>query len=350
MIFLMKRAVLKAPGKFEIEDAPVPTPQAGEALVRITAVGVCGSDLHMFREGSIGGIGIADAGGPFVPGHEGVGVVEEVGAEGNDALAGKRVFIQPAIHCGRCRWCLAGKPNVCPHHTFLGLPPQGGCLAEYLAHPVRLCEELPEAIDDDAGVLLEPLAIAVHSLDRLGVAGGVPVAVLGVGPIGLAHVLLLARSGAAPLIVTDLLDERLGLARELGATHTLHPRRDHVPAAVAELTGGAGADFVFECAGEPETFAQMVEIAAPAGVVGVVGIPAEDRLAFQHSLARRKGLDVRMIRRASRTFARALTRTLAEKLPLARLATHHWPLAEAQRAYETAAEYRDGVVKAIVNP
>jgi len=346
----MKQAVLTAAGKFELGDAPKPSPASGEALVRVRAVGVCGSDLHMFREGSIGGITIQDAGGPFVPGHECVGVVEEAGPGVQPSLAGRRVFVEPTINCGRCRWCLAGVPNVCPHQRFLGLPPQGGCLAEYLVHPARLCTPLPDDIDDDTAALLEPLAIAVPSLDRLGVAGGCPAVVLGAGTMGLTHVLLLARSGVAPLIVTDLLDYRLELARQLGATRTLNPTRDDVVAVCRELTGVHGADFVFECAGVDETFGQMVEVAAPAGAVGVVGIPVEDRLAFKHSAARRKGLDVRMIRRANRTFDRALARTIAEKLPLGRLATHHWPLAQTQQAHETAANYRDGVVKAIINP
>ncbi len=346
----MKQAVLTAPGRFEILEAPRPEPQAGEVLIRVRAVGVCGSDLHMFKEGQIGGIAIADAGGPFVPGHECVGVVEAAGAGAEESLVGRRVFVEPQLNCARCRWCLAGRPNVCPHQRFLGLPPQGGCLAEYIAHPARLCEPLPEAIGDDAAVLLEPLAVAVHSLDRVAPAGGCPAVVLGTGPIGLTHVLLLARSGVAPLIATDLLDDRLAAARRLGATHTLNAGREDVEAAVADLTGGAGAEVVFECAGVPETFLQMAEVAAPGGAVGVVGIPADDRLAVRHSTARRKGLDLRMIRRANRTFARALARALHERLPLAELATHHWPLSGVQAAYETAAAYRDGVVKAIVNP
>jgi len=346
----MTEAVLTAPGRFAIREAPAPRPGRAEALVRVRAVGVCGSDLHMFREGEIGGITIADAGGPFVPGHECMGVVEAVGEAADEALVGRRVFVEPAIPCGRCRWCLDGKPNVCPHHAFLGLPPRAGCLAEYVAHPAHLCEPLPDDVDDDAGVLLEPLAIATHSLDRVAPSPGSAVVVLGAGTIGLTHVMLLARGGVGPVIVTDVLDYRLSLARKLGATHTLNPERDDVVAAVADLTGGFGADFVFECAGQAETFEQMIEVAAPAGRVGVVGIPPEDRLAYRHSTARRKGVDVLMIRRANRTFARALSRLRNEHLPLGLLATHHEPLARTQEAYETASAYADGVVKAIVNP
>ena len=335
---------------FDIVEAPDPRPGAGEALVRVRSLGVCGSDLHMFKEGAIGGITIEDAGGPFVPGHECMGVVEAVGADADDALVGKRVFIEPAINCTRCRWCKSGQPNVCPHHTFLGLPPQAGCMSELMTHPARLCEPLPDEIDDDTAVLLEPLAIATHSLDRVAPQASAPAVVLGAGPVGLTHVLLLARMGARPLIVTDVLDYRLELAAELGATHTFNPDCDDIMAEVQALTGGDGADFVFECAGEPDTFAQMVEIAAPAGRVGVVGIPAEDALAFKHSTARRKGLDVLMIRRACLTFERALAAAMEGDLPLRLLATHHWPLAEAQEAFETAAHYRNGVVKAIINP
>jgi L-iditol 2-dehydrogenase len=119
---------------------------------------------------------------------------------------------------------------------------------------------------------------------------------------------------------------------------------------VRDLTRGAGAEFVFECAGAAATLEQMVELASPGGRIGAVGIPSDDRLAFQHSPARRKGLDVLMIRRANLTLHRALARVVQERLPLGRLATHHWPLDQVDVAFRTAGRYEDGVVKAIVNP
>jgi L-iditol 2-dehydrogenase len=339
--------VLLAARDVRIEETPLPAPAKGEALVRIHSVGLCGSDLHLYKDGVIGGVPI-DAASGAVPGHECVGIVEDVGPGTNRSLIGRRVYIEPAIACGRCRYCLEGKPNVCPASRFLGLPPQSGAMAERLVHPVSLCEPLPDEIDDDAGVLLEPLAIAVHSLERAGATRGASAAVLGAGAIGLTHTLLLARSGTRPLIVTDPLEYRLNVARELGATHVLNPRTDDVVKIARELTGGLGADFVFECAGEPETFEQMVALASPAGRVGVVGIPGKDRLSFRHSTARRKGLDVLMIRRSNNTFHRALQWTLRESLPLSRLVTHRFPLDRAREAFETASEYRDGVVKAVV--
>ncbi|MBN2369515.1 MAG: alcohol dehydrogenase catalytic domain-containing protein [Vicinamibacteria bacterium] len=343
----MKRAVLFAARGIRIEETTIPKPSQGEALVRIQAVGLCGSDLHLYKDGVIGGVPI-DASAGAVPGHECVGIVEDVGPGTDRTLVGQRVSIEPAIACGRCRYCLEGKPNVCPSSHFLGLPPRSGALAERIVHPVSLCEPLPDEIDDDEGVLLEPLAIAVHSLDRVGVTAGASVAVLGAGTIGLTHTLLLARSGVRPLIVTDPLQYRLDFARDLGATHVLNPRSDDVVEITRQLTGGLGADLVFECAGEPETFEQMVDLASPAGRVGVVGIPGEDRLSFRHSTARRKGLDVLMIRRSNRTFHRALEWTLRDALPLSRLATHRFPLEQTVAAFETASAYRDGAVKVVV--
>ncbi|MCY3020461.1 MAG: hypothetical protein NTW87_15685 [Planctomycetota bacterium] len=182
-------------------------------------------------------------------------------------------------------------------------------MAQYIAHPARLCEPMPDQISDDVAVLLEPLAIAIHSLDRVAPPPGTGAVVLGAGPIGLTHTLLLARGGISPLIVTDPLEYRLQVARELGATHTLNPRRDNVTEAVMDLL-----------------------------------------MAFKASAPRRKGLDVLMIRRANRTLGRALARTLHEKLPLSRLATHHWPMEKSAEAFTVAAEYRDGIVKGIINP
>lgn len=347
---MMQRAVLRSAGCFEIQDAPTPSPAPGEALVRVTAVGVCGSDLHMFKEGQIGGIRLEDAPSPLVPGHEVAGVVEQVGAGVAPSLVGRRVAVEPAIHCGACGWCLSGRPNVCPHHVFLGLPPRDGAMQTYLAHPARLCVPVPEPLGDDETVMLEPLAIAVHALERACFQPGQAALVLGAGPIGLSVLMLLADAGAAPILVSDRLDDRLALARELGATHTLNPLRDDVVSAVRGLTDGAGAPTVFEAAGDPQTFEQMVECAAPAACVAVLGIPAEDRLAFQHSVARRKGLDIHMVRRSNRTLPRAIEWTLRRKLPLAKLVRHHFPLGRSQEAYRLAADYADGAVKVIVNP
>jgi L-iditol 2-dehydrogenase len=346
----VQQALLKAAESIVLDDRSIPQPRAGEALVRIRSVGVCGSDMHMYRFGQIGGIRIDDAGGPFVPGHEAAGIVEAVGEGVSADLVGRRVAIEPTINCGQCPWCLAGQANVCPHHTFLGLPGCDGALRQYMTHPARLCVPVGDELTDDELVRLEPLAIAVHALDRAGWAGGQGALVLGAGPIGLSILCLLASAGADPIVVTDKLDYRLNLASELGATCTLNPTRDDVPAAVKKIGGGYGLPFVFEAVGEQQTFEHMVACAAPAGIVAVVGISASDHLGFPHAPARRKGLDLRMVRRSNHTLERALRWAKSRHLPLGRFITHHYPLADVQKAYDQVSRYADGVVKSVIQP
>lgn len=346
----MKRAVLKTIKTFEIQDAPVPEPKPGEVLLRVTGVGVCGSDMHMYKEGNIGGIAITEAPGGLVPGHEVAGRIEAVGEGVDPARVGQRVAVESCINCGHCHWCLTGRPNLCPTHRFLGMPDCNGALRDYMAHPARLCVSVPDELSDDDVVVLEPLAISVHALDRAAIQSFEPALVLGAGPIGLTVTMLLASAGVGPIIVTDKLDYRLDLARRLGATHTFNPLRDDVTAEVLRLTDGHGSPAVFEAAGVPETFTQMVETAQPGGTVAVIGIPEKDEIAFQASLARRKGLDIRLVRRSNLTLDRAIRWAMGHRDKMAALVTHHWRLDELDKAFATVAEYADGVVKGIVAP
>ena len=346
----MRRAVLESAGRFRIEEAPTPAPGPGELLLRIRAVGICGSDLHLFREGVIGGVSIGEAGGPFVPGHECVASVEEAADPADRHLVGRRVAVEPAISCGRCRSCLRGYPNLCPEVRFLGLPPVQGCLQEYRLHRAAAVCPLPDEFDDDAGVIFEPLAVAMHALKLAGARPGRSAAVLGSGPVGLCCLMLLSRMGLSPLVATDVLDHRLRVARDLGATRTLNPERDDVPASIEEDTAGEGLDYVFECAGAAETQEQTVALAGRGGKVLVLGVPAVDELRFRHSLARRKGLTVFMVRRSNGDLPYCIRWALKEKAPLNRLVSHHFPLGRIQEAFETASAYADGVVKAIVDP
>ena len=346
----MLQAVLRRAGEFAVEEVPVPAPGPGEVLLRVRCVGICGSDLHLFREGRIGGLPIGEAG--FVPGHECSAVVEDLGSGVGRDLLGRLVAVEPSMPCGQCRVCRRGWGNLCPRVRFLGCPPVGGVLQEYRAHSAANVLALPEGMDAEAGMMLEPLGVAVHALEIGHVnPGGGPALVLGSGTIGLCCLMLLAEMGVSPLVASDVLDYRLDLARELGATHTLNPERDDVRARVAEITGGEGAGLVLECAGQNSTGRQMVEAAAVGGNVLVLGVPeGEGEVAFSHSSARRKGLSILMIRRCNVPLHRVLERAVRGRLPLGRLVTHRFPLKRVQEALETAANYRDGVVKAAIVP
>jgi L-iditol 2-dehydrogenase len=347
----MRKAVLARAGVFEVRECERPSPAAGEVLLKVLSVGICGSDLHLFREAMIGGLSIEQAGEEFTPGHECSALVEAVGEGTDSSLVGRRVAVEPAVPCGQCRVCDRGWENLCPNVQFFGCPPDQGVFREYCCLPASNVVVLPDEVDDDAGMMLEPLGVAVHAMGVGSVKPGRSALVLGSGCIGLCCTMLLAKMGFSPLIATDVLDYRLEVARELGATHVLNPERDDVAAAAMELTGGEGPEYTFECAGDVQTQHQMVDAAAVGAKVLVLGVPeGKDELAFKHSEARRKGLSILMVRRCNVALPAVLERALRDELPLSRLVTHRFPLEEIQEAFNSVANYRDGVVKAVIRP
>jgi L-iditol 2-dehydrogenase len=348
----MRQAVLEKAGRFRLTEAPRPAPGEGQVLLRVKAVGICGSDLHLFREGKIGDVPIERAEGRFIPGHECMGVVEECGPGVDRKLVGARAAVDPMAPCGRCEICLKGDQNLCPQVIFLGHPPVAGCLQEYVVLRADQVTPLPAELGDDAGVILEPLGVALHTIRVGKIKPGGTAAVLGCGPIGLCCTMLLARMGVSTVLATDLLDERLDLAREFGARETVNAAKADPVAAVRRLTGGRGVDYVLECAGAASALEQTAEVACVGGRVLVLGIPAadEDRVFFKHSSARRKGLSIFMVRRSNQTLRECIRWALADRLPLDRLVTHHWKLDQVQQAFDAVAGHVGGVVKGIVNP
>ena len=341
----MQSVCLTATRRVECLSVSDPPLQAGEAMVRVLQVGICGSDLHLFRDGAIGE---AKASLPFVLGHEAMGIVEEVASAEYAHLLGRRVAIEPAIPCLRCEFCLRGDLNLCPNHLFLGLPPKAGAMQERIAHPAHLLEPVPDSLSDAEAVLLEPLAIALHAVDLGKVRTGTSVAILGSGTLGLCVLMVLKQMGMHPLFCTDLLEHRLYLARDLGADEAVNAAQADVVAEARRFTGGRGFDYVFECAGVDDTQWQTAQIAAPGAKCLMIGTNPAGHVRLEGSSARRKGLSILMIRRSRLTLKRAMSLTVLGRIPLARLATHTFSMAQCQQAFDTAVEYRDGVVKASI--
>ncbi len=240
----MLAARLHGPCDLRVEEMPRPGhPGRGQALVRVKAVGVCGSDLHTFRCARIGQTSIER---PMVLGHEFAGVVEAVGA---DALDGNfqplrpdaRVAVDPAQPCGRCELCERGHPNLCEHLRFCGLFPDEGALCELMHVPARTCFPVPDSIDDAVAVMLEPLGVALHTVDLAKLRVGCSVAILGAGPIGLSILQLVRLGGAGKVFVTDKFSWRVDLARRLGATGAWNADEIDPVAVVHEATGGAAS-------------------------------------------------------------------------------------------------------------
>ncbi len=210
----MRQIVLESPRKFAVRDVEKPSPGPGEALVKVIMVGVCGSDIHLYRLGRIGAIEMTE---PLVIGHESVGLVEKTGPGVPCDLVGKRVAVEPEIFCGKCRWCKGLQTNLCPGNRFLGLPPTPGAMQEYLVHPAHLLVELPENVSDDAAVVLEPMAIALHAVRLASIKGYERVAILGTGVLGTCVLELLGQYDGLHIVCADLLDDRLERVLSMGA-------------------------------------------------------------------------------------------------------------------------------------
>ena len=328
----MLAARLHGAADLRTADEPVPEPGPGETLVRMTAVGICGSDLHWWTEG---GIGDAVLNRPLVPGHEAAGVIE------GGPRDGERVAIDPAISCGHCAPCLRGYRNLCVTIVFLGHGTQDGAMREYLTWPSHLLPRLPDALSDADGALLEPLGVAIHAADlgHLPLAGSA--AVVGCGPIGLLLIQVLRAAGAAEVIAFEPLAHRREAAARLGADLVLDPAILD-PAVEPETE----VDVAFEMAGTDDAVQLAMSLARPGGRVVLGGIPGNDAIRFQASGARRKGLTIALVRRMNDVYPRAISLAVSGKADLS-IVTGQFPLSRAAEAFTFASE-RTGLKSLVV--
>ena len=334
----MRAARLHGIRDLRVEDVPDPVPAPGEVLLAVRAVGVCGSDLHHYLEGSIGALVSPD---PFILGHE---FAAEV-LEGGPLPPGTLVAVDPNRSCGACEWCRDGHTNLCPEVRFVGVPPYPGALAEYAtARPEELIP-LPPGMDAATGALLEPLGVAIHALDLARLRPMASVAVLGLGPIGLLLLQVARACGAGRIVAVDPLAYRCEVASELGA--------DAVATAVAgvtEATDGRGVDVVLEATNSPLGPQHAAEAVRVGGSVVLVGIPTGNAFALEAALVRRKGITIKMSRRMRHVYPRAIDMVQAGRVTFAPLVTHRFDLDGTPAAFELQADYRDGVVKSVVFP
>lgn len=343
----MKALVLHGVRDLRVEEREKPRPLPGQVLVRVRSVGVCGSDVHYYTHMRIGDQVVER---PQIPGHEASGEVVELG-EGVEGLqVGQRVALEPALFCGRCEFCTSGRPNICPNVRFHGTPPNDGLMCEFAALEAEQCVPIPDALSFDEAAMLEPLQVTVHAANLVGTTPGETVAVVGCGAVGLGCMQMARIGGAGRIIATDRFDYRVELAAKLGADETVCVDETDPVEAVKDLTGGRGADLVFECTNKAAGAPQAYEIAAIGGRVALVGIPEEDEIVLDAHTARRKELRVQYVRRSRHAARQAIGLVASGRMDVASWVTHTVPLEEAAGAFEMVEKYADGVVKAVVRP
>jgi len=333
----MNSVRLHAIGDLQIHDEPVPVAGEGEKLVRVKAVGVCGSDLHWFSEA---GIGDAQLKRPLVLGHEFAGETED----------GQRVAADPAVACGHCELCLQGHPNLCTSLIFAGHGEQDGALQECIAWNEKGLYVIPDTFTYADGAMLEPLGVAIHAVDLGKLKAGMTVGVFGCGPIGLLIIQMVRIMGATSIIATDKLIQRVEAAKAFGVNQAFlveDNRELEEPAlsiveTIRAATKGRGVDVAFEAAGEQEAVDTSIAAVAPGGKVVLVGIPDNDKTSFSASAARRKGLTIKLVRRMKHTYPRAIDLVSKGLVDVRSLVTHRFPLDQTAEAFRVAAR-REGL-------
>ncbi|MGE5430553.1 MAG: alcohol dehydrogenase catalytic domain-containing protein [Syntrophomonadaceae bacterium] len=342
----MKSVLLTGIKKLELVDTPQPEiKNDNDVLLRLAAVGVCGSDIHYFNEGRIGDQVITF---PFSIGHECSAIVEKTGRNVRNLKPGQKVAVEPAISCGHCDQCLSGRPHTCRNLRFMGAPGQyEGCLSEYIIMPEENCFPIDDNMSMLSGALVEPLSIGAYAVKLSGEMEFKNIAILGAGPIGLSVVLALEKRPERKLYVTDKLNYRLGAARKMGACWTGNPDETDIVKTLSRIEP-LQMDAVFECCGKQEALNQAVDLLRPGGKLIIVGIPEVDIINFDVSKLRRKEIVIQNVRRQNNCIPEAIS--IAEKNPGAAemMITHTFSLSEAQKAFETVAGYKDGVIKAMI--
>jgi len=265
----VKALVLKEYNRFAYEDVPAPEPAAGEVLIAVKACGICGSDVH----GMNGSTGRRRP--PIIMGHEAAGVIARVGDGVTEWSPGDRVTLDSTVYCGECDFCRRGLINLCDRRRVLGVSCEDyrrhGAFAEFVTAPQRILYRLPDRLPFEHGALVEPFAIAVHAVGRVRIALNDSVVVVGAGMIGLALVQALKLAGCGRLIVVDVAADRLKLAAECGATHTVNSASENAADVILKLTGGRGADVAFEAVGLTPTVELALRSLRKGGSAVLVG-------------------------------------------------------------------------------
>lgn len=342
----MKTAVMTKLQYMEMQMRPVPRPKEEEVLVKLEAVGVCGSDLHFFEHGRIGDCVVEY---PFVLGHEPAGVVVETGKKVTHLKVGDRVALEPGKTCGKCEFCRTGRYNLCPDVKFFATPSYDGVLSEYVAHEASLCFKLPENVDSVSGALIEPLAVGFHAVVNQARAHvGQSAVVFGAGCIGLVTLLALKYVGISSIYVVDILENRLKKAKELGAAEVINARDTDTVKKLYELTNGQGCDLAFETAGTQITAKQAIEGVKKGATVVLIGYSSSGEMTLPMSLALDKEITFKTNFRYRHIYPMAIEAVASGKIPVKDIVTDYYHLEQAQECFMDCITNKAEIVKAVI--
>lgn len=338
----MKAARMFGIRDVRVVDSPVPELEPGEVLLRVRAVAICASDLHMYEEGHSSGVYPS---GPIILGHEFSGEVAKLGEGVTDWQVGDRVACEPSWHCSECDMCQLGLTNLCRNIIFPSYPDRDGAMAEFINVPAFSLAKLPENVDFNGGALAEPLGVALHAVRRSDLKPGMKVAILGAGAIGLSILQMCKAFGAGEILVAEPREGRRPAAERLGAK---------IAASAEDLKAFFGnedePDIIFEAAGGDQTFREALELVKPEGRVMVLGIPSLDEQQYSARVPRRKETTVMFCRRSRETLHECLAMIADGRLQIDAFPVKEYTLDQSSEALEDSIKREGDVVRAIVCP
>lgn len=342
----MKAVVLTGIRQMEVVETAEPRIKNDtDVLLKIEKVGICGSDVHYYETGRIGSQVVEY---PYIIGHECAATVKATGKAVSRVKPGDQVVVDPAASCHKCDQCRQGRKNTCRNLRFLGTPGQGGgCLCEYIVMPEESCYPANEKITLEQAVLCEPFAIGVYSVLQAEMSQKANIAILGSGPIGLSCLAAAQTEQPGRIYMTDKIKERTEIAKKAGAFWVGNPTQEDIVKAILGQQD-LGLDVVFECAGQQETLDEAVELLKPGGRLIIVGIPREERVWFAIDEIRRKEITIVNIRRQRNCTQKVIDLIASGKVKIDFMVTHRFKLEQTQEAFDIVGEYRDGVVKALI--
>ncbi|MCT9080873.1 NAD(P)-dependent alcohol dehydrogenase [Streptomyces fulvoviolaceus] len=330
----MRASVLTGIGEIAVEERPVPAVRPDEVLVRVAAVGVCGSDVHYYREGRIGDFVID---GPLVLGHEVSGRIVAVGADVDTGRIGERVAIEPQRPCRMCGQCKAGRYNLCPHMEFYATPPVDGAFCEYVTIQADFAHPVPDALSDEAAALLEPLSVGIWAARKARIVPGSRVLIAGAGPIGVIAAQAAKAFGATEIIVSDPVADRRALVERFGATRTIDP--------VVESVRDLGVDAFIDASGATPAVVSGIGAVRGNGVVVLVGMGA-DEIPLPIPVIQSRELVITGVFRYTDTWPVAAQLVASGQVDLDSLVTARFSLEDAEKALN--ADKTPGSLKTIV--
>lgn len=347
MVSKRKAAIYYGKGDLRIEEIDMPTVGPDQVLVKIRAVGVCGSDVHLCVHGAIGDL-VNPVG--HINGHECAGEIAAVGENVKDRYVGQRVAIEPGEGCGECFYCKSGKYNLCPHMDFMGHPnpEREGAYTEYTVCKAGYTYPIEDNVSFEEAAMVEPMAVAMQILKNSQVKAGDNIAILGAGTIGMCTLLAAQAFGCNKIFVTDITQYRVDAAKKFGATMAINAETEDWKQIIKDATGGLGVDVAIDVAGCAEIYHDITEIVRRGGMVNFTAMTSDKYFEVNMFEVIDKELKISSVFRYDNVFEQALRLMAAGRVDMKKLITHKFPLEQINEAMRVADQKLDNCIKVCI--